>query len=293
MLSTDALVEGFHFLRGSPPRDVGRAATSVSLSDAGAKGARPVGILLDLLVPPTTSERWLRSVVRGAEAAASRFGAHVVGGDTKPSAVATVVSTVIAWGRADRLAPRSGARPGDLLVVTGSVGRGGLVWHRSTTGRPGQRDITLRGFLDVTPRVREGAHLARFAHAMLDTSDGLADAARLMAEASRVRVVLDERRIPWAQGLPATASPRDREAIAFFGGDYELFAAIPPKDLARARRAPGVHVTLIGRVARGNGAFVVTERGVRPLPAAGWQPFGSRSAPAKVRMSRMPDGKVK
>ncbi len=278
LVSTDALVEGSHFLRSSSPRAVGRAAAAVSLSDAASKGASPAGILLDIMVPPGTPEHWLRSVVLGAEAMAAEFGAHLVGGDTKASPVRAVVSTVIAWGDPRGLAPRSGARPGDLLVVTGRVGRGGLAWKRYRSGARRIPPAVLRSLLDIHPRVREGRYLARFAHAMLDTSDGLADAAWLLSESSGVRVLLEGERIPWARGLAKSTLRQDADRLAtgFYGGDYELLAAISSRAWARARKTPGTRVTLVGRVVRGEGAFLVSSAGPRLLAPAGWQPFGSR-----------------
>jgi thiamine-monophosphate kinase len=274
VVSTDSLVEGTHFLADSPPRLVGRAATAVSLSDVAAKGSEPAGVLLALIVPPGTPARWGRQVVLGAEREATRFGAHVVGGDTKPGPRRTIVSTVIGWGRRGRLAPRSGARPGDALVTTGTVGRGGLAYHRLVRG---PRRVALAEMLRVEPRVREGLVLARYAHAMLDTSDGLAESSRLLADASRVRVVVDEALLPLAPGLrAAAASDRARRRFAFFGGDYELLAALPARSVApaiRAVRAVGGRLTVIGRIAPGSGARLRTARSLLPMPAAGWRPF--------------------
>ena len=276
VVSTDALVEGTHFLPESPPELVGAAATAVSLSDVAAKGATPVAVVIALLIPPGTPRRWAEGVLRGAEAMARRHGAHVVGGDTKPSPVRSLVSTVVGWGTPGRLVPRSGARPGDRLVTTGDVGRGGLAaWTLNRT--PRNRARALAGMLAVRPRVREGIALARYAHAMLDTSDGLADSARLLAEASRVRVVVEEERIPFASPVrrrfPAGAA---RRTVALFGGDYELFAALPPHAVPRASAAVvrvGGRLTVVGRVERGRGAWLAHANGLRAMPPAGWQPF--------------------
>ncbi|NNN17884.1 MAG: thiamine-phosphate kinase [Thermoplasmata archaeon] len=290
VLTTDALIEGTHFAAGSPPRSIGAAAAGVSLSDAASKGARPAGILIALLLPPGTSRHWAESVLRGAEAAGARFDAHVVGGDTKPAPVRAVISTVVGWGTAGSLAPRSGARPGDLLVTTGSVGRGGSAWRRWRTHRGGRRD--LLALLDVRPRVREGLALAPLVHAMIDTSDGIADSAHLLARASRVRLLLDPDRIPWDRSIAAL--PRAaREEAGFFGGDYELLAAVPSSALRRAVRAVGsvggrLHV--VGRAERGTGAYLSGPSGLRPLPSAGWSPFQramkrhqNRAAPSQGR----------
>lgn len=296
--TTDSLVEGTHFLAGSPPERIGRAAAGVSLSDLAAKGATPAALLLALVVPPGTPRGWPEAVVRGAERLSARFGAHLVGGDTKAGPVRAVVSTALGWGRAGRLAPRTGARPGDVLLTTGTVGRGGVAYDRLRRGG-GSRDALLRALLDVRPRVREGVALAPYAHAMLDTSDGLAESGWLLAAASRVRVAFDEASLPIEPALARRAvPPAERRTVAFFGGDYELLAAIPPARAAaavRAVRRAGGRLTVIGSVARGRGAVLRTATGAIPLPRGGWDPFasplfggpGRRSAPTVGRSRRV------
>jgi thiamine-monophosphate kinase len=284
VLTTDSLVEGTHFLADSPPAYVGRAAAGVSLSDAAAKGARPAGLLLALLLPVGSSTRWAQEVTLAADRFGRRFGAPLVGGDTKPSPTRSVVSTVVAWGDPAHLAPRSAARPGDLLVTTGTVGRGGLAARRwaEARGSLAARRRALRAMLDVRPRVREGAVLARRAHALLDTSDGIADACRLLAGASRVRVVVEEDRVPVEPALRSLPRGARLRALGY-GGDYELLGAVPPRELARAElevRAVGGRLTAIGRVERGAGAWLVPShpraRGLRrPMPPGGWRPFAS------------------
>lgn len=281
VVSTDTLVEGTHFLPSSPPQRIGAAATGVSLSDVAAKGATPDAILLALVLPVGTPQAWAEAVVLGAERFGARFGAHVVGGDTKPGPVRAVVSTVLGWGRAGQLAPRTGARPGDVLVTTGEVGRGGLAAARlAAGGARGRRAVV--DLLDVRPRVREGIALAPIARALIDTSDGIAEAARLLARASRARVVVEEARLPYARELEQIApTPGRRRAVAFYGGDYELLAAVPrralPRAVAAVRRAGG-QITVVGRVERGRGAWIETLRRRLPMPEPGWQPFGSSSS---------------
>jgi len=280
VLSIDSLVEGTHFRAASPPYRIGTAAAAVSLSDLAAKGAEPTALLLAIVVPPGTPQRWAEDVTRGAERMAQRSGMALVGGDTKPGPVRTVVSSVVGWAREDALAPRSAARPGDLLATTGTVGRGGVAAARLFgTRRPDRR--ALVEMLDVRPRVREGRALSRWAHAMLDTSDGLAEAARLLADASHVRVEVDWDRLPLATPLLDPAlRPRDRQRRAFYGGDYELLLALAPRSLGAARaavRRAGGRLSPIGRVARGRGAWLKVGARTRPMPPAGWRPFARRT----------------
>ena len=211
-----------------------------------------------------------------AERTCGRYGAHLVGGDTKPGPVRTVVGFALGWGRADHLAPRTGARVGDLLATTGTVGRGGLAAERLRSSA-GRSPRVLSELLTVRPRVPEGLALARWAHAMLDTSDGVAEATRLLASASGVRAIVEEAQLPLAPGLTRIArNGHHRRALAFYGVDYELLVALSPRDLLRARRAVravGCTLTPIGRVERGRGAWLSHEGSTAPMPPAGWQPF--------------------
>jgi len=275
LLTSDALVEGYHFLAGTSPRAVGAAAASVSLSDVAAKGGRPVAFLLDLLVPPGTPESWARSVVEGAEAQLSGFGAHVVGGDTKPSSRTAVVGTLVGIGDPARLAPRTGARPGDRIVTTGTVGRGGLAylqWLR----RPSSPRARA-GLLRIRPRVHEGRRLARWAHSMIDTSDGLADSTRILAAASGVRLVIEETRLPIDPALRrAVGSPISRRGRAFLGGDYELLATVDPGAVpvaTAALRRLGCRLSEIGWVEAGRGAWLDSDGRRTAMPEGGWRPF--------------------
>lgn len=278
LLTTDALVEGIHFPADAPPAAVGEAVAAASLSDIAAKGGQPLALLVDLLIPANTPPRWAQQVTLGAERAMARFGAHLVGGDTKPAPRRSVVGTVLGIAPAGRLVPRSAGRPGDVLAVTGAVGRGGwasLHWgerHRAR-GREAAELVRIR------PRVREGQRLARRAHAMLDTSDGLAEAAHLLAAASHLKVILESTRLPLHPGLVRERPSETRKpSLAFFGGDYELLAALPASAVGAARRALlplGCPFTVVGRLERGRGAWIDDGRRRRRLPRAGWQPFVS------------------
>jgi len=279
VLSIDSLVEGTHFRPASPPERVGSAAAAVSLSDLAAKGATPTALLLAIVVPVGTPQSWAEAVTQGAERTAQQFGMSLVGGDTKPGPVRTVVSSVVGWAREGSLAPRSAARPGDLLATTGTVGRGGVAAARLLRMRRPDRRALVE-MLDVRPRVAEGVLLARRAHAMLDTSDGLAEASRLLADASGVRVEVNWDRIPLARALRTARIPlAERRRRAFYGGDYELLMALPTRSFPaaeRAVRAIGGRLTAIGYVRRGRGAWLVSGSRVRPMPPAGWRPFSRR-----------------
>jgi thiamine-monophosphate kinase len=269
-LTTDAFVLGTHFRANDPPRAVGRALAEANLSDLASKGAVPVGFLLDLLVPSEQPVAWCESVVRGVRDSLRPYSVELSGGDTKWAPTPVLVGTAIGYLSPGPVPRREGARAGDLLLVTGAVGAGAAAALR---GRGGDR----AGRLAIHARVEAGLRLRPLSHAMVDTSDGLTEAAHLLAGASGVAIELDEARIPWdprlrRRGRDAMA----RFALATYGGDYELLAAVPARSALRALRAvrsTGGAATVVGSVGRGRGVWARGPTGRVPLPRGSWDPF--------------------
>ena len=271
VLSIDSLVEGTHFRSKSPPLRIGAAAAGVSLSDLAAKGAEPVALLLAIVVPPGTPQAWAEAVIRGAQRTAERFGMRLVGGDTKPGPVRTVVSSVVGWAREGSLAPRTGARPG-------GPGRDDRL------GRTGGRRRRPDGS-DAAPRPRGPLRNARCAPARRRRHRarpvGARDARHLRRPRGGVPPPLrGEPRPDRGRGGPAPLtqtlrdprlSPTERRRGAFYGGDYELLLTLPSKAFPAAERAvrrTGGRLTAIGRVARGQGAWLESGGRLRPMPPA-------------------------
>lgn len=216
VVTQDALVEDVHFRLGEiSPRDLGFRAAAVNISDLSASGARPVALLLALGAPPDTAVEDVLELYAGI----AETGVPVVGGDT--TRAPQLVLSVTALGRAERTPGRGGARPGDLLVVTGPLG--------------GKR---------VRPPIRteEGVRLAGHAHAMIDISDGLGRDAGHIAARSGVRCVLELDRVPLAEG--ATVDDLG------YGEDFELLAAVEDPDgftvVGRCEEGEGVEPASLG-----------------------------------------------
>jgi thiamine-monophosphate kinase len=200
VVTQDALVEGVHFtLDRISWRDLGFRAGAVNFSDLAASGAEPDGLLVSLGLPGDTE---LASVVELYEGIAET-GVDVIGGDT--TAADRVYLSVTAVGHSERVPGRGGARPGDLLVVTGPLGAAGAAFRRGELVRP-------------PLRLKEGRALGAHAHAMIDISDGLARDAGHIAERSGCRIVIELERVPLAPGAEL--------ADLGFGEDYELLAAV-------------------------------------------------------------------
>ncbi len=253
VVTTDTLVEGIHFLPTDPPEDVAWKLVATNLSDLAAKGAVPAGILLNY---PLGDDDWDAAFLRGLAEVLAAFATPLIGGDTVtlPPGAARIL-TVTAFGTDAAAPPRSGARAGDALWVTGTIGDAGA-GLAIARGAPGPAAL-LAAYRRPQPRLAEGRIIAPHAHAMMDVSDGLLIDAHRMAAASHLAVAIDLDRIPLSPAYRAQSG--DILAAATAGDDYELLFAAPANGDFPATRigsfAPGAGLTL----ARGDAAV--------PLPA--------------------------
>ena len=257
VLTTDTLVEGVHFLPSDPPGDIAWKLVAQNLSDLAAKGARPEGVLLNY---PLSDTSWDRAFLDGLGEALTTFAAPLIGGDTvslPPGAPRVLTLTAIG---ADAVAPpRSGARTGDLLHVTGTIGEAGAGLEIAK-GRPGPAEL-LAAYRRPVPRLTEGRALGPVVHAMCDVSDGLLlDAAR-MAAASGLAVTVELAQVPLSPAYRAFAGD-DPLAAATAGDDYQLLFAAP------STLALPVPATEIGTFHLGDGLSLTFHGEPVPLPAS-------------------------
>jgi len=262
-LSTDVSVENVHFRRDwLEAHEIGWRAAAGALSDLAAEGAEAIGLLAAVTAPRSVAERDLVELMRGVGEAAAAAGGTVLGGDLSSAPLWSVTITVV--GRAARPVTRAGARPGDGLWVTGTLGgaRAALeAWLRGDQPDPDARTA----FAHPIPRIAAGTWLAGHgATAMLDLSDGLAGDSRHLAAASGVQLTLQLDDLPVARAV-APEAERLRLAPAAFaaqgGEDYELLVALPSGfagvDAEAFRRATGLGLTRIGTAGAGAGVRLI------------------------------------
>ena len=283
VVTTDALVEDVHFRRAwSTPRDIGHRALAVNLSDLASMGAAPRALLLSLALPAQFPLDDFDGLIDGFLALAAQVGAPLVGGNLTRSPGALVIDvTAIGAARPRRILRRSGARPGDRLFVTGALGAAaaGLALRNAAVDVPtlddDQRACVSR-YDRPDARLRTGVIVAnnRAASACMDVSDGLADAARQIAEASGCGMEFNADAVPVHPGARAWSASGGTDALslAWSGGeDYELLFAVPRRRtrlfLAAIRQAGETHGTEIGICTKNRDVCAVSGGGRVPLPS--------------------------
>jgi thiamine-monophosphate kinase len=279
--ATDTLVEGRHFLAGTPASSIGHNALAVNLSDLAAMGAEPAWALLSLSLP-SSDERWLEAFAGGLLALADAHGVALVGGDTVrgPLVVTVEVLGFVEPGRALR---RSGARPGDLLYVSGSPGESaaGLDILRGSGRFDEIADPLVRRHLYAEPRVALGRELGTLASAAMDVSDGLLGDLRKLCAASGVGATLELDTLPVSAALRARCTPAECEHYVLAGGDdYELLFTAPPsaqaavESLDRDAAAAGrPRLTRIGRIEPGHAVRCTRDGRAVEVAEAGFDHF--------------------
>jgi len=282
ILTCDWFLEGTHFLRDRhPPDAVGWKCLARAVSDVAAMGVTPRCFLLSLALPASHTGSWLSEFLRGLRRASKRFSCTLAGGDTTRRNDILINVTVVGEGRQGRAVLRSGAKPGDVLFVSGRLGQAevGLRLVRANKRMANRSDPALQKHLYPEPRLALGRWLGetRLASAMMDLSDGLSTDLPRLCEASGTGARLTPDSIPTVYLLRGNRiSPDDRLDLALHGGDdYELLFTVPRR---KRKIVPGsfggLPITAIGEITSKRTLILVGEKGREtPLPNRGWDPF--------------------
>lgn len=265
VLTHDMIVEGVHYLPGDPPADVAWKLVAVNLSDLAAKGARPMGALLGY----TLGERdWDAAFAEGLGLALSAFGLNLLGGDTTamPAGAPRALGLTAVGIATGPVPSRAGARPGDRLWASGSIGDAGAGLRLLRAGKTEPAALIER-YRNPRPRLEAGQRLAPMVSAMMDVSDGLLIDASRLAHASRCGLTL---RLDWLPLSPALQElGDDRLAAATAGDDYELLFAAAPEltgDIEALSGELGLPLSRIGHCRPGAGLSLLDGDTPVPLP---------------------------
>ncbi|MEZ5787279.1 MAG: thiamine-phosphate kinase [Xanthobacteraceae bacterium] len=279
VLKADAIIGGVHFLDDDPPELVAKKALRVNLSDLAAKGARPLGFLLSLALPKTIGEDWLAAFARGLKEDAEHYACPLYGGDTDRTPGPLMIS-IAAFGAIPHgtMVKRSGARPGDRVVVTGTIGDAvlGLALRRDPDAArrlgldKAMSEHLIGRYRLPQPRNTVAEIMRRHASASMDVSDGLAGDLAKLSRVSGVDAVIDASKVPLSDAARTALAhdPALREGLLSGGDDYEIVASVPPDHVApliAEAAAAGVPVTGIGRIGAGAGSARFLDADGRPL----------------------------
>lgn len=275
VLTTDAVVAGVHFFPDDPPGQLARKALRVNLSDLAAKGAKPIGFLLSLALPVDVSDSWLSSFAAGLKDDAVTFGCALLGGDTdRTNGPLSITIAMIGSVPNGTMVHRAGAKPGDRIMVTGTIGdaalgvqlRRGAAWKIPLEAR----EYLLSRYLVPQPRNALATALRSHASAAMDISDGLAGDLAKLCRVSKVAARVRAEAVPLSDAaqIATAAEPKLMETVLTGGDDYEILCCVPPEKVVSfhaAAEALNVPLSEIGRIEEGEGATILGDDG-RPLP---------------------------
>src|SRR5580704_5307884 len=268
VLTTDGVIAGVHYFAEDQPENIGRKALRMNLSDLAAKGATPLGFLLSLALPAGIDEAWVAAFATGLGEDAERYGCPLLGGDTDRTPGPTSVS-IAAFGAVPRgkMVRRSTAKPGDHIIVTGTIGDsalGVLLRRDESLAKRWRLSEAMSAhlkqrYLLPDPRNALAEAVLQNASAAIDVSDGLAGDLAKLCRASGVAAEIDVARLPLSEAVRAavTAKPAVMETALSGGDDHEIVLTLAPERIAvlgAAAHQVGVTVTEIGRIAAGEGA---------------------------------------
>ena len=266
VICADTLVAGRHFPIDTDPHAIGWKSVAVNLSDIAAMGATPHSILLALSLPQIDHD-WLKAFSQGLYDCCDQFGVNLIGGDTTQSPHLTLSVTALGWVDIGQAITRSGAKPGDLICVSGTVGDATFALQH--LGHPLQKRLDY-----PTPRCQLGAALKGLAHSMIDISDGLAQDLGHILKASQVGAKLQLENLPISPTLHALNNEQKWQYALAGGDDYELCFTISPQNYEKLlQKQLDVSISIIGKIQPQHGLTFEKDGVDHSLQFNGYQHF--------------------
>lgn len=278
LATSDMISEKTHIPQGMTPWQIGWFVTAINLSDIAAKGATPLGLLLSLGMPKSYPEASFLNIIKGASSCATQYDTAIIGGDTKEHDSIVISGTALGKIHQDFFMSRKGAKPGDVIAVTGSLGKAAAGFYELQNF---QKKGAVNSLCEPMPRIKEGRCLAKTqkVHCSMDLSDGLSSSLYQLAELNNVGFQIDQEKIPISQTLryyAKTDSTLDEIHLSLhFGGDYELFLTVPSEYISLLQNKLAKYetsLTVIGKVTEEKKIFINTsEKKNIVLPNLGYE----------------------
>jgi thiamine-monophosphate kinase len=280
LVSTDMISEETHIPKVMTPWQIGWFIVAINLSDIAAKGGKPLGMVLSLGMPKDTSDLFLEELIRGADKCATQYETSIIGGDTKENPNIMLCGTVFGTVKKEEFMSRKGAKVGDLVAVTGTLGKAGAGHYAIKNGI--KKDELFKGLLEPIPRLKEGMALARekIVTSCMDISDGLSSSLYQLMELNKVGFEIQQDKIHLSPNLLNLSSKNPGLDVydygLHFGGDYELLLTIPQEDFEKAQKSLekiGTQMTSIGTVTKEDKIKIVKNGMKKTLENKGYEHF--------------------
>lgn len=275
LLTTDMLHRKTDFPQLMTGWQIGWMSVAVNLSDIASKGARPLGVMMAMGLPPDIELSFLEDIIKGMDDCTRKFNTYIIGGDTDSHDELTMTGTALGLIKKNLLVRRNGAKPKDLVCVTGNLGSAGAAIMSLGKGIPVKSKI-MKALFEPAPRINEGIALVGTCavSSMMDISDGLALSLHDIGTASNVGFTIYEDRLPV---LPEVTDLLEGDellqAVVYTGGDFELLFTVPPDKLSIV--ASACPLTVIGEVIN-EGIFIQRANGLEELKGKGYEHFGKK-----------------
>ncbi|WP_324736766.1 thiamine-phosphate kinase [Thermococcus sp. SY098] len=269
--TNDMLVETTDVPEIMTPEQVGFKAVTMNVSDLAAMGAKPIGFLFSLGIPRNFGMEYLEGIAKGIARASEFYKIPIISADTNEAC--DLIIDGIALGKTKRLLLRSNAKPGDLVCVTGDIGRalaGLKVYFEKLEIEKRIQKVLYEKLLEPKARINEGIALSRYANATIDISDGMSKELHLIAEMSNVKIVIESEKLPVRKEVFEVAEILGLDPIEIAlasGEEFELIFTIPEEHLNKLN----FDFTVIGMVEKGEGVYLKREDKLEKMPILGWE----------------------
>jgi thiamine-monophosphate kinase len=253
LITTDLISQSTHIPQNATPWQIGWHVTAINLSDIASMGGEPIGLVVALGLPASYDEEFLSELVKGAHSCATKFKTSILGGDTKESESLTLSGCALGRVLKSEIMKRKGAKPGDLVCVTGELGKAGCAYY-SLENDP-ENEGAIKDLLEVTPRIIEGRILAQSqaVTSCMDISDGLASSIHQLSQLNSVGFEVDIKKLPVyhkAQEVSEKLNIQIEDMTVYFGGDYELLLTVKESKVAHLKKEMAKTQTRFSEIGR-------------------------------------------
>ncbi|MFO7677964.1 MAG: thiamine-phosphate kinase [Thermoplasmatota archaeon] len=280
LVTTDMITQKYHIPEQMTPFQIGWFIVAINLSDIAAKGGRPLGLVLSLGLPKKTSEFFLKQLIKGADSCATSFDTAIIGGDTKETSEITLCGTAFGLVDKNKFLPRKGCSAGDIVAVTGPLGRAGAGYYMIQ--KEFDDESKSNALFEPVPRLKEGILLAeqKCVTSSMDISDGLSSSLYQLGQINNVGFELYQSDIPIASELKHFQKQFSDinifDVALHFGGDYELLVTIARNCFEKNRKKlgkKGVSLYPIGSVTSEKDIVIVSNNVRKKIENKGYEHF--------------------